>query len=94
MDFEGLRPCFTGAAVSDEAVGTDGSGVSSGVRRLRMGTSCVPVPPPQSGQFLQLSAAETSVLILWLLCVWSAAQTSMSHNCLSFLCVRTINIHV
>lgn len=70
MDFEGFRPCFTGAAVSSEAIGTDGSRVRSGVRRLRMGTSCVPVPPPQSGQFLQLSAAETSVLILWLLRLW------------------------
>ena len=46
MDFEGpLRLHFTGAAISDEAVGVDGSCcVSGGVRRLGTGTCRVPAP--------------------------------------------------
>lgn len=54
---------------------------------------CQP-PSPQSSRFLQLSTAETSLLALRLLQLGSAAQTSISHNRLSFGCVITISVHV
>lgn len=68
--------------------------VSSGVRRLGTGSAVFQPPGPHRGQFLQLSTAETSLLALWLLQLGSAAETSISHNCLSFGNVIMANIHI